>query len=209
MLHLYNWFFLGIIYSYLQHSLIRFTLAFTSSSPLQWLGSTTHNMRQIIGQSIQYSGLVVFLLCNAVFTLWLLSFFRWDHSTAKRLNMSSRMPSSEQWSAGSAFFTVTVMCFGFYAQPPDSLLFSKSERVWRLSPLFVLADTIIIFWVWIYALGWVHQLYQCWSSFRTIAVLILIMQIANDRDALQETASVKKYRVTKVCRNSTVLSSIN
>lgn len=108
-------------------------------------------MRRNIAQSIQYSGLVVFLLCNGAFFLWMLSLFRQDESTAKRLDTRPESPSSQQWSAGSAFFTVTATCFGFYAQPRGSLLFSKSGRVWRLSPLYALADTITIFWLWIYA----------------------------------------------------------
>ena len=161
-------------------------------------------MRRNIGQSIQYSGLVVFLLCNVAFLLWMLSLFRRNESTAKRPNTRPESPSSQQWSAGSAFFTVTATCFGFYAQPHGSLLFSKSGRVWRLSPLYALADTINIVWVWIYTLGRLYQLDRRWPSFRAIAVSIPVMRNASDKDALKDTAGVKKYRAPKARRNVTV-----
>ena len=161
-------------------------------------------MRRNTASSLQHSWLVVFLLCHAVFLLYLLSLFRQDESPAKRPDKASESPSPQQWSAGSAFFTVTATCFGFYAQPRGSLLFSKSGRVWRLSPLYALEDTIAIFWVGIYALGEYHQLYRRWPSLRAIAVSILVMRNANDRDALKDTASVKRYEAPRARRNITV-----
>lgn len=168
----------------------------------------THNeMSQNIAQRIKYSGLVVFILCNAALALWMLSQFRRDLSAAEKPDTPPKSLSSAQWSAGSAFFTVAATCFGFYAQPRGSLLFSKSGRVWRLSPLYAFADTITIFWVWTNALCRVHQFYQRWPSFRTMAVSILVMRIANDKDAFQETAGVRIYHAPKIRRSSTLSGS--
>lgn len=100
--------------------------------------------------------------------------------------------SPNLWTAGSAFFTVMSLCFGYYAQPRGCQLFRKAGRTWRLSPLFAIADIIAIFWISTYILLQLRKRGQDRSSFRTLAVSILAMRIANGQDELDHTTGVKE-----------------
>ena len=155
--------------------------------------------------------MALFLLCNVALHLLLLCCFRPHFLSASISNEGqdelqalsghgiypSQLLPPSRWAAGSAFFTVMATCFGYYAQPRGSLLFTKSGRAWRLSPLFALSDTIMIFWVSSHALLRLRALKQPRPSLRTIAVSILVMRNANATDELKNTAGVKKYEGPK------------
>ena len=47
------------------------------------------------------------------------------------------------WTAGNAFYTITALCFCYYAYPRGSLIASPSGRTWRLSPILVLEELVL------------------------------------------------------------------
>ena len=49
----------------------------------------------------------------------------------------------DSWPAGSAFFTLAALVFGYISHPRGSLLFTRSGRIWRLCPVFALCDTVL------------------------------------------------------------------
>lgn len=59
--------------------------------------------------------------------------------------------SDSNWSAGSAFFTVSALCFGYYAYPRGSLILIRSGRSWRLSPVLAAEETILIVSLFVHA----------------------------------------------------------
>src|SRR5579859_2270851 len=70
------------------------------------------------------------------------------------------------WSAGSAFFTLTALTFGYYAHPPGCLILNRSGRTWRLSPGYVAGETF-------YILGRLYQGMKMYGhSFRVVCVTL-------------------------------------
>src|SRR5690349_1599706 len=53
--------------------------------------------------------------------------------------------SDKNWASGSAFFTIVAVASSYFLQPKGSHVFLGSGRMWRLSPLFTLLETL---WIW-------------------------------------------------------------
>src|SRR5208282_5064525 len=92
----------------------------------------------------------------------------------------SAVPCNDSnWSAGSAFFTLTALTFGYYAHPPGSIFLLDSRRT--LSPIFALTETIIL----------VKRLIQGLRegyTFRVVCFALLTVRLSNSCRGREEVA---------------------
>ena len=103
----------------------------------------------------------------------------------------SAVPCNDSnWSAGSAFFTLTALTFGYYAHPPGSIFLLDSRRTWRLSPIFALTETIIL----------VKRLIQGLRegyTFRVVCFALLTVRLSNScRDTEEVAVFIENHSTT-------------
>jgi hypothetical protein len=78
------------------------------------------------------------------------------------------------WSAGSAFFTLTALTFGYIAHPRGCMIFERSGRMWRLTPLFALVETCM---VWTRVIS--GALGKPGTSFRILCHALIAVRLCN------------------------------
>ena len=82
-------------------------------------------------------------------SMWCAGFFMWkdpsiDSTPPIELPMTSIPECGENnWTAGNAFYTITAICFCYYAYPRGSLIASPSGRTWRLSSILALEELVL------------------------------------------------------------------
>lgn len=105
-------------------------------------------------------------------------------------------PSAEQqtsppctdanWSAGSAFFTLTALILGYVAHPRGCLVWNRSGRMWRLSPVFALIEACFIWKRIIQGLLWANV------SFPVVCHTLMAVRIGNSWQPSEIKAFLKK-----------------
>ncbi|EED14344.1 hypothetical protein TSTA_105550 [Talaromyces stipitatus ATCC 10500] len=86
------------------------------------------------------------LLISSIFLAWFIwyTFYIWYIQTPiapPSAQQKTNLPCTDaNWSAGSAFFTLTALIFGYIAHPRGCLFWNRSGRIWRLSPVFALIE---------------------------------------------------------------------
>src|SRR6266536_5215738 len=53
---------------------------------------------------------------------------------------------ASSWPAGSAFFTLATLAIACIAHPSGSFVLNRSRRLWRLVPIFVVAEIGTTLW---------------------------------------------------------------
>ncbi|QKX53508.1 uncharacterized protein TRUGW13939_00587 [Talaromyces rugulosus] len=76
------------------------------------------------------------------------------------------------WSAGSAFFTLTALIFGYIAHPRGCLFWNRSGRMWRLTPVFAFLELCIV---------WKRIALSLWKKvpFRVICYTLMAVRVGN------------------------------
>jgi len=117
------------------------------------------------------------------FRIWLYSINHpeWGNPEPKNETLPTNTTSSipqpcddTNWSAGSAFFTLTALTFGYIAHPRGCMIFDRSGRMWRLTPLFALIETYMV-WTRIVS----SALKKPGPSFRVICNALMAVRLCN------------------------------
>lgn len=90
------------------------------------------------------------------------------------------------WSAGSAFFTLTALTIGYIAHPRGCLVWNRSGRMWRLSPVFALIEACFVFERIIQGLLWANV------SFPVVCHTLMAVRIGNSWQPSDIKAFLKK-----------------
>jgi len=82
--------------------------------------------------------------------------------------------TNNNWAPSSAFYFLLALALGCLSHPQGSLIFTRSSRLWRLSPLFLLIENVQIF----------LHIFQCvrsqgWKDVRVYAYAILALREGN------------------------------
>lgn len=93
-----------------------------------------------------------------------------------RATASTQRPvcTNNNWAPSSAFYFLLALALGCLSHPRGSVIFTRSSRVWRLSPLFLLIENVQIL---------IH-IFQCarsqgWRALRVYAYAILALREGN------------------------------
>ena len=114
-----------------------------------------------LGHTLHNASFVVPLICD-------------DHSS--NATAAKHPPCNENsWSPGSAFFTIIALTFGYFAHPRGSSVYSSSGRMWRLSPLFALNETIVL----LIRIGYAKPWRDGSLSMREISYGLLAIRVGN------------------------------
>lgn len=62
--------------------------------------------------------------------------------------------TDNNWSLANALYTIVAVMLAYYSQPPGSIVFRSAGRVWRLSPVFALWETLHILWMLLVGCYW-------------------------------------------------------
>ena len=97
-----------------------------------------------------------------------------DHSS-NTTAMKHPSCNGSSWSPGSAFFTIIALTFGYFAHPRGSSVHSSSGRMWRLSPLFALNETMVL----LIRIGYAKPWRDGSLSMREISYGLLAIRVGN------------------------------
>jgi hypothetical protein len=91
------------------------------------------------------------------------------------------------WSAGSAFFTLTALMFGYIAHPRGSLIWNRSGRMWRLTPAFAFLEFCVI---------WTRIALSLWAKvpFRVICHTLMAVRVGNSWHPFEIKEFLQKTR---------------
>lgn len=95
-----------------------------------------------------------------------------EDNKEKETTTTPQLCTDANWSAGSAFFTLTALIFGYIAHPRGCLIWNRSGRMWRLTPAFAFLEFCII---------WKRIALSSWKKvpFRVVCHTLMAVRVGN------------------------------
>ena len=99
-----------------------------------------------------------------------------QESSSEPVSKPAPFPDCDEknWSAGEVFFMMFVIVSTYFLQPRGSFAFLEAGRIWRLSPLFALLETI---WTWV----WIFEGLASGRYFRATCAALLTTRVTMSR----------------------------